>query len=227
LSKDYATIFGSILGGATLIEQRTSADGHTSMVADSIGLIRKAAHRGLAISKKLEALARSSETPTTKRSLKSCIQAVMELVSSAHGDECALELVCVEDLSVEIADLTLVQMLVELCENSLESMQSLPERFILFHVDRLALDAKTEDLELAPGSYARVSIIDHGDGIDEEQRTSIFKTLSSSKVKEFDRGLGLSMLMVKSVMKQHGGTIAIASRRQAGTNISLYFPLVG
>jgi signal transduction histidine kinase len=33
------------------------------------------------------------------------------------------------------------------------------------------------------------------------------------------------MLMAKSVMKQHGGTVAIASRPQAGTNISLYFPL--
>lgn len=227
LHKDYAAIFGSILGGATLIEQRTSSDGHSSTVADSIELIRRASHRGLAISKKLEAIAKSAETTMTKRSLRSCIEAVIELVASAHGGECSFELVCAEDLEVEMADSAVVQMLLELCENSLESMQALPERFILFHVDRIALDEKARDLDLVPGSYARVSIIDHGDGIDEEQRTSIFKTISASKAKEFERGLGLSMLMIKSVMRQHGGTIAVASRRQAGTNISLYFPLAG
>jgi signal transduction histidine kinase len=33
------------------------------------------------------------------------------------------------------------------------------------------------------------------------------------------------MLMAKSVMKKHGGTVTLASRRKAGTNISLYFPV--
>ncbi len=227
VSKDLATILGSILGGATLIEQRTSADGHTSTVSESIALIRKAANRGLALSKKLELLAKGAEASMAKRSIKSCIDAVIELVSSAHGDECSFEVVCAEDLEVEMADVTVAQMLLELCENSLESMRALPERFILFHVDRISLAEKAKDLELSPGSYARVSIIDHGDGIDEEQRTAVFTSVSSSKAKEFDHDLGQSMLMAKSVMKQHGGTVAVASRRQAGTNISLYFPLVG
>ena len=226
LSRDLATILGSILGGATLIEQRTSADGHTSTIGEPLALIRKAANRGLAISKKLDLFARGSEASMAKHSIKSCIETVIELVSSTHGDECSFEVVCPEDLEVEMADVTVAQMLLELCENSLESMRALPERFILFHVDRVALDADAKGLELAPGSYARVSIIDHGDGIDEEQRTAVFKSVSSSKVKEFDHDLGQSMLMAKSVMKQHGGTVAVASRRQAGTNISLYFPLV-
>lgn len=227
MSRDLATIWGSILGGTTLIEQRTSADGHASTIGESIALIRKAVNRGLAISKKLDLLARGSEASMAKHSVKACIEAVIELVSSTHGDECSFEVVCPEDLEVEMADVTVAQMLLELCENSLESMRALPERFILFHVDRISLDEKAKDLELAPGSYARVSIIDHGDGIDEEQRTAVFKSVSSSKVKEFDHDLGQSMLMAKSVMKQHGGTVAVASRRQAGTNISLYFPLVG
>jgi signal transduction histidine kinase len=31
--------------------------------------------------------------------------------------------------------------------------------------------------------------------------------------------------MAKAVMKKHGGTITLASQPQAGTNISLYFPV--
>jgi rfaE bifunctional protein nucleotidyltransferase chain/domain len=225
LGREYATIFGSILGGATLIEQRTSTEKTTSSVADSLELIRKASHRGLAISKKLEALSRAEEKPRGRRSLESCAKAVIELVSSHYGDECHIELVCPEDVEVEVADFTVVQMLLELCENSLEAMRALPERFILFHVDKLELAREASELELKPGSYARLSIVDHGDGLDELQGRGSLVPLSAAQVKEYGRGLALSMLMAKSVMKQHGGTVAIASRPQAGTNISLYFPL--
>lgn len=222
LDRDYAAVFGSILGGTALIEQKTSANSRPSTVAEALTLIRKAAHRGLAISKKLEALARSGESPSSRRSLEGCIKAVIELVSSTHGSECQFELICPQDIEVEVADFTIVQMLLELCENSLEAMQGLPERFILFHVDTVSLSDTAGELELKPGMYARVSIVDHGEGVDED---GVYRPLSSKKIKEFDRGLGLSMLMVKSIMRQHGGTIAVASRRQAGTNISLYFPM--
>ncbi|MEY4700322.1 MAG: hypothetical protein RL326_509 [Pseudomonadota bacterium] len=225
LGREYATIFGSILGGATLIEQRTSTENNTSSVADSLELIRKASHRGLAISKKLEALSRTEEKPRGRRSLESCVQGVIELVSSHYGDECHLELVCPEDAEVEVANFTVVQMLLELCENALEAMKALPERFILFHIEKLELAREASELELKPGSYARLSIIDHGDALGEPREGGGVVPLSAVPIKEYGRGLGLSMLMAKSVMKQHGGTVAVASRPQAGTNISLYFPL--
>lgn len=225
LGREYATIFGSILGGATLIEQRTSTEDSSSTVSDSLDLIRKAAHRGLALSKKLEALARAEDRPGPQRSLESCVKAVIELVTSHYGDECQIELICPEDMQVEVADFTVVQMLLELCENALESMKALPERFILFHVEKLELAQEASALELKPGAYARLSIIDHGDGLDEPGEWERLVSLSPARVKEYGRGLGLSMLMARSVMKQHGGTVAVASRPQAGTNISLYFPL--
>lgn len=225
LERDYEAVFGSILGAAALIEQKTSGANRPSTVGEGLTLIRKSAQRGLAISKKLEALGSSSDAPKTRRSLQSCVKAVIELVSSAHGDECSFELLCPHDIEVDVADVAVVQMLLELCENALEAMQALPERFILFHVDKVALDARADNLELKPGVYARVSIIDHGDRLDAEQGQRFDKPVSSAQVKEFGRGLGLSMLMAKSVMRQHGGTVTVASRRQAGTNISLYFPL--
>lgn len=225
LHRDYSAVFGSILASADLIEQRVGGDNRGSLVADSVGLIRKAAHRGIAASKKLEVFATLSDAPRAKRSLRSCVESVIELVSSAHGKECSLELVCPHDVEVEVADFAVVQMLLELCENSLEAMQALPERFIVFHVDVVSVAREAKDLDLAPGSYARVSIVDHGDRGDTAEVDTAVKSLSTAQAKEFDRGLGLSMLMVRSVMKQHGGTIAVASRRQTGTNISLYFPL--
>jgi signal transduction histidine kinase len=149
----------------------------------------------------------------------------VELLSSSHGDECQIEVICPQDLEVEMADFTIVQMLLELSENSLESMRSLPDRCILFHVDRVEIDERVNTLELTPGIYAKVSLVDHGDGIDPEQHEVAFKPLSSAQNRADGAGLGSSLSMAKSVMRTHGGTIALASQPRVGTNISIYFPV--
>ena len=225
VSADFNNIFGSILGCATLIAQKAGVSSGGSGVDDTLTILRKAANRGLAISKKMNNLLFSGEGTRGRKSLRSCIDSVVELLSSSHGDECQIEVICPEDIEVEMADFAIVQMLLELCENSLEAMKTLPERFILFHVEPVEISDKAAPLELTPGSYAKVSLVDHGDGIDPEQHEVVFQPFSSAKNRDDGTGIGLSLSMAKSVMKKHGGTITLASRRQAGTNISLYFPV--
>jgi len=224
LGHDFNTILGSILGCATLIGQKTSGLDGKSSIDELLTLLRKAANRGLALSKRLMTLTGDEDNSRTRKSLRSCVDAVVELLGSTHGDECQIEVVCPEDVEVEVADFTVVQMLLELCENSLDAMQGLPERFIVFHIDRVDVADEGRLLEIAPGTYGRVSLVDHGEGLDPGEDPGIPQTSFSTKTASLGRGLGLSMLRAKSVMKKHGGAVTLASRRQAGTNISLYFP---
>jgi len=225
VSADFNNIFGSILGCATLIAQKAGVEASGPGVEDAVHILRKAANRGLAISKKLNNLLFSGDASRGRKSLRSCIESVVELLSSSHGDECQIEVVCPQDVEVEMADFAIVQMLLELCENSLDAMKSLPERFILFHVERVEIEEKAPAIELAPGAYAKVSLVDHGDGIDPAQHEVVFQPFSSSKRMEDGTAIGLSLSMAKAVMKKHGGTITLASQPKAGTNISLYFPV--
>ena len=222
---DFNNIFGSILGCATLISQKAGVDAGGVGIDDALTILRKAANRGLAISKKMNNLLWNGESSRGRRSLRACINSVVELLSSSHGTECQIEVICLQDIEVEMADFAIVQMLLELCENSLEAMKSLPDRFIVFHVDQVDIDERGNSLELRPGSYAKVSLVDHGDGIDPEQHEVVFQPFSSTKQRDDGTGIGLSLSMAKSVMKKHGGTITLASRPQAGTNISIYFPV--
>lgn len=225
VSADFNNIFGSILGCAALIAQKSGVEKGSGNVDDALTILKKAANRGLAISKKMNNLFWAGDSTRGQRSLKSCIDSVVELLSSSHGGECQIEVICPQDIEVEMADFAVVQMLVELCENSLEAMAALPERFILFHVDLVEVsDPQAKSLEVKPGKYAKVSLVDHGDGIDPSQREIVFQPFASSKSREDRDGIGLSLSMAKSVMKKHGGTITLASQLQAGTNISLYFP---
>jgi D-glycero-D-manno-heptose 1,7-bisphosphate phosphatase len=226
VSADFNNIFGSILGCATLISQKTGVEAGGPVLDDVLTILRKAANRGLAISKKMNNLLWSGENSRGRKSLRGCIESVVELLSSSHGDECQIEVNCPQDIEVEMADFAIVQMLLELCENSLEAMKSLPERFIVFHVEQVELGERASSLELKPGSYAKVSLVDHGDGIEPDQREVVFQPFSSTKKRDDGTGIGLSLSMAKSVMKKHGGTITLASQPQAGTNLSLYFPVV-
>jgi rfaE bifunctional protein nucleotidyltransferase chain/domain len=225
VSADFNNIFGSILGCASLIAQKAGVEAGGPGVEDALNILRKAANRGLSISKKMNNLFFSGDVSRGRKSLRSCIESVVELLSSSHGDECQIEVVCPQDIEVEMADFAIVQMLLELCENSLDAMKALPDRFILFHVELVDIKDKAAALELVPGSYAKVSLIDHGDGIDPAQHEVVFEPFSSTKKRDDGTAIGLSLSMAKAVMKKHGGTITLASQLQAGTNISLYFPV--
>lgn len=224
VSADFNNIFGSILGCASLIRQRSGTDGGVSGVDEALTILKKAADRGLAMSRKMGGLLWSGESSRGKRSLKGCIETVVELLQSSHSDECQIELVCPQDVEVEMADFVVVQMLLELCENSLRAMETLPERFIVFHVDVVELGDARSALDVTPGVYAKVSIVDHGEGIPADQREFVFEPLAEKTSGETD-GIGISLAMAKSVMRKHGGTITLASRLNTGTNISLYFPV--
>jgi signal transduction histidine kinase len=224
VSADFNNIFGSILGCVALIGQRSGGEGSVPGVDETLTILKRAADRGLAISKKMGGLLWSGETSKSKRSLTACIGSVVELLRSSHGDECQIELLCPQDVEVEMADFVVVQMLLELCENSLQAMATLPERFILFHVDRVEVKNSRSGLDIVPGSYAKVSIVDHGEGISLERREVVFEPAETER-SQGSAGMGVSLSMAKSVMRKHGGTITLASQLNAGTNISLYFPL--
>jgi hypothetical protein len=66
----------------------------------------------------------------------------------------------------------------------------------------------------------RVDVIDHGIGIPEEHLSKIFDPYFTT----IQRGTGLGLATVYSIMQQHDGHITVASQPGAGTSITLYLP---
>lgn len=75
------------------------------------------------------------------------------------------------------------------------------------------------------GEYARVDIEDNGCGILPEIMNSIFDPFFTTKKADKKRGSGLGLSVVKAVMEDHNGYIAIESRPGKGTTFSFYFPI--
>jgi signal transduction histidine kinase len=67
----------------------------------------------------------------------------------------------------------------------------------------------------------RVTIADHGSGIDEATRARIFEPFFTTK----KRGTGLGLAIVKKIIDQHGGAITVASTPGEGTQFTVELPL--
>jgi PAS domain S-box-containing protein len=82
---------------------------------------------------------------------------------------------------------------------------------------------KTISPALLPGKYVLVTITDQGVGIAPEQLDKIFDPFYSTKQK----GSGLGLATVYSIVKQHGGLITAESKLGRGTTFFLYLPALG
>ena len=68
----------------------------------------------------------------------------------------------------------------------------------------------------------RLSFHDTGKGITPEQMGRLFQPFSTTRA----AGNGLGLLIVRRIIREHGGEIDIESRAGQGTRVSLWLPLV-
>jgi two-component system cell cycle sensor histidine kinase/response regulator CckA len=74
-----------------------------------------------------------------------------------------------------------------------------------------------------PGRYAKLSVVDEGVGIAEEQLPRIFEPYFSTKA--LSRGTGLGLASVYTGVKQHGGFIRVESCKDRGSTFEVHLPL--
>ncbi len=79
---------------------------------------------------------------------------------------------------------------------------------------------KGAGLPLAPGRYVKIEIRDQGMGIPEEHLARIFDPYFSTK----DEGRGLGLTISFSIVRRHGGHLAVRSQVGQGSTFTIYLP---
>ena len=123
--------------------------------------------------------------------------------------------------TVEADAAQLEQSLLNLFINAAEAMPDGGNVYL--EIENVVLDKNTlEKSNINPGKYVKISVADEGTGIDQKDLQRIFEPFFTTK--RFGRGNGLGLASVYGIVKNHGGTITVDSKKNEGTDFSIYLP---
>jgi PAS domain S-box-containing protein len=144
------------------------------------------------------------------------------VVFASSGSNVACEFDLAPDLPlVEFDEGQIRQVIHNLVQNAREAM---PEGGTLQVRARKVQLAEGEIPSLPTGVYARIDVVDHGIGIARDHLSRIFDPYFSTKEMTTAKGRGLGLAVSHSIVRSHGGAIAVDSRPGRGTTLSLFLP---
>lgn len=129
-----------------------------------------------------------------------------------------------DQLSALVEESRMAQVVINLVINSRDAIQ--PGGHIDIALDQEKdIDAVSDAFggsELLSRHYARLTVMDDGQGIPEKVLSRIFEPYFTTKE---DRGTGLGLSTVRSIVRLFGGAIRVSSTEQKGTRVDVFLPL--
>ncbi|MDR4497309.1 MAG: ATP-binding protein [Candidatus Scalindua sp.] len=213
LAHEFNNILTIISGNISLIKTRTNPE---SEIDRSLKDMEKAFLSGKALVQKLITFSTGGapvkEITTISHLIKESV------MHSLRGAEAKCKFYLSQDLcSVEVDKEQMRQAIYNLIANADHALG-----------DGGIIKVRTENVNLEPrnvlllqkGKYVKITIEDNGSGIPPEHLQKIFYPYFTTK----QRGYGLGLSATYSIIKRHGGSITVASKKGEGTIFTIYLP---
>ena len=213
--------FNNLLAGLSLALEMVGLEGTTDREREEyLQRARETIQGGRALTERLLAFAGGGELPRRVIALKDLLQtsADLALMGSAYTCECV---VAADLWPVEVDELQISLVIRNLVLNAREAG---PDRNgIRLEADNVVLKSES-DAKFPSGDYVRIRVTDRGAGVPAEILPKVFDPYFSTKERGTQKGMGLGLTICRTVLRRHGGTIAIDSRPGAGTTVTCHLP---
>jgi signal transduction histidine kinase len=216
VAHDFNNLLMVISANLELIENRAANDGVQELAA----VARRAAERGASLIAQLLAFSRRQKLNPKPVQADALIRDFQRLIHRAVGEGCEVKFVADEQLwPCHVDPAQLQTALLNLTLNARDAMPNggtltIEVRNITLHKDAI--------VDVASGSYIRLSVTDTGCGMAREALDRAFEPFFTTK--EVGRGTGLGLSMVYGFVRQSGGHVTIESAVGVGTTVNLYLP---
>ncbi len=222
IAHDFNNILTGIIGYANLLQMKI---GNESPISRYVEQILTSADRAAGLIRNLLAYSRKQIINPVSIDLNEAIKKVHGLLKRLLEANIELQINPSNYKLMVMADpIQIEQVLMNLATNARDAMPKGGRLLIETDFFEINDDFIKVYNYGTKGRYARITITDTGDGIDEKLIDKIFDPFFTTK--QTGKGTGLGLSMVYGIIKQHNGFINVDSELGKGTNFRIYLPLM-
>jgi len=221
IAHDFNNVLSIIMANSDLVA--TDLPDDLAEGKEEIGEVQKAAQRGKAMVRQLMSISRIGELELRPIELGALAEESVTMLSRILPANVRVAAAVEPGLPYVLADRGSVeQMLLNLVTNAKDAMPDGGQLRIEVARDCEPVPGDVEVAERHPFGRVTLAVTDTGTGMDATTLQRVFEPFFTTKAA--GKGTGLGMAMVYGLMKQHGGTVSVASRLGEGTTVRLCFP---
>ncbi len=220
IAHDFNNLLAILHGYLELAKLEAGPDGRSG---DSLDKAYNALEKTMQLVTKFNSLSDGYQPSKTALSIDQLLDEMLEY--ELKDSDIAFDVTSCSDLwEVDADDQQLGLVLGNVIQNARDAMDN-------SGMLRVALDNVEGEKErrrvkhpIPDGKFIRIAVSDSGPGIATEVLERIFDPYFSTKQKGSQKGMGLGMTIVYSIVRKHGGYVWIDSSRNSGSTVYLYLP---
>ncbi len=218
IAHDFNNMLGIILGyNELLANELRDQPGLTKYTHQ----IQRAGERSASLTRKLLAFSRKKASDSESLNINKILQDDRDMLEKTLTARITLEFDFADDLwNVFLDSNDLEDAIINMSINTMHAIQDSGK--LTFKTRNETIDKQqAKVIDVSPGNYVKLSVIDTGCGMDDSMLDKIFDPFYSSKG---EKGTGLGLSQVYGFVEISGGNITVDSEPGKGTCFSLYFP---
>jgi len=222
IAHDFNNVLAGILGHVTYLKTVLPPKGPHS---ESMKSIEEGARKSSLLTQQILSFSKADSIEKVARiDLGDLVNRTSKLLKGAVSQRYKLDFVLPEKPIHILADESrIAQILVNLVVNARDALQEKGSIHIELGIvrDKETLNQIFQGADLSAPTFALLQVIDDGQGMSQDVLDRVFEPYFSTKS---DKGTGLGLYMVESIVKFYGGAIDIQSSLGKGTTVSVFLP---
>ncbi|HEY8964963.1 MAG TPA: ATP-binding protein, partial [Candidatus Methylacidiphilales bacterium] len=224
VAHDLNNILTVVDGHASLLEASCTDDAASKESIDEILLATKRATR---LTRQLLTFSKKQFIEPRNINLNAVVADMGKMLKRTVGEDIEIVFEGDPSLPAVFADEGMVeQILLNLVVNARDAMPkggAIRLNTARARIERNHLAGSAVGGDVPAGDYVRFSVADTGCGIPPSHLAKIFDPFFTTK--EPGKGTGLGLATVRSIVRQHGGTLTVTSEPNRGTTFHIYLPV--
>jgi len=218
IAHDFNNLMMGMLGNISLLLYEIEA---THPHCEKLKNIEKLIESGSKLTSQLLGFARKGRYEVRPINLNQVVQEASVTFGRTRKDITIHRKLSEDLFSIKVDESQIQQVLMNLYINAADAMPDGGNLF-LKTMNVTHKEMKYKPYNPKPGQYILLNVIDNGSGMDEKTAERIFEPFFTTK--EIGRGTGLGLASAYGIIKGHGGYIDVDSKKEQGTNFSIYLP---